>query len=385
MSRYKEDIEEAKQNLAAWWDHELRSRPILSYWTPKPKVRLSQLGDILEYFDPFFLAEFWDKIDEALEEFERQSELIMFEGEAIPRFLPTYGPGIMASVFGISPKFQSRTVWFHSNIGVEDIENVLEDTKINMNNPWFERLVRVTRTAAKHGGKDYCVGMTDLGGILDVISSFLGPTKTILTMRRDPALIDRCRNIIMDKWMKVYNVLQSEIEQHSFGCNSWMNIWCPKRWYPIQCDFSAFLSPKWFERFALPDIKTQAEQFDYAVYHLDGPDALKHLDSLLEIDALDGIQWVPGAGNELKCSDEWLPVYKKIQDAGKSAIIDYFELPERLNHFYKELDPRYLFISTVFTDYYRAQFQTPEFIGGHANKGNFRAFKKELRRKLQKA
>jgi hypothetical protein len=33
----------------------------------------------------------------------------------------------------------------------------------------------------------------------------------------------------------------------------------------------------------------------YSLFHLDGPGALKHLDSLLELDALDGIQWVSGA------------------------------------------------------------------------------------------
>ncbi len=42
---------------------------------------------------------------------------------------------------------------------------------------------------------------------------------------------------------------------------------------------------------------------------------LPHLDSLLEIEELDGIQWVPGAGQPW--CQHWPEVYKKIRDAGK--------------------------------------------------------------------
>ena len=383
MSQYKEDIAEAKERLGAWWDHELIDRPIISYWAAQPDVKLYELGNLLDYFDPFYLAEHWEGIDEALDEFERVSKLMLFAEEAIPRFNPYYGPGIMASVFGIVPQYKSRTVWFQRDTDLKDLLPILEGTKLNANNEWFDRLVRITEIASQRGNGDYCIAMTDLGGILDVISSFLGPTKLILTMRRNPDLIHACRQVILEKWMMVYERLQSIIEKYSFGCNSWLNLWWAKRWYPIQCDFSAFLSPRWFKEFVVDDIKAQAERFDYAIYHLDGPDALVHLDELLKIDALDGIQWVPGAGNELKSSETWMPVYKKIQNAGKSVIIDYFEQPERLPHFYNNLDPKYLFISTVFTDYFRAKFSVPEFAGGNAGEGSFRSFKKELRKKMK--
>jgi hypothetical protein len=51
------------------------------------------------------------------------------------------------------------------------------------------------------------------------------------------------------------------------------------------------------------------------LYHLDGPGAVRHVDSLLSLPYLDGIQWVPGAG--AKPTVEWLPLLTKIQDAGK--------------------------------------------------------------------
>ena len=89
--------------------------------------------------------------------------------------------------------------------------------------------------------------------------------------------------------MHVYDDLQDLIDKYNLGCNSWLNVWCPKRYYTIQCDFAAMLSPKYFKRFALPDIVAQAEHMPYAIYHLDGPDALHHLDDLLAQPAITGI------------------------------------------------------------------------------------------------
>ncbi len=383
MSIFKEDIEEAKNRLKLWWDHEILDRPCISYIFPKEGKKIPHTDIILEYFDPFHLAEFWDDIKGALDTFEKISKIFYFGGENIPRFFPNYGPGIMASVLGIMPEYKSRTVWFSRDTSEKKIVPLLENVKINMNNPWYERLIKTTEISAKRAGVNYCIAVQDLGGILDIISSFLGPTKLILTMKRNPELIDTCRSIILEKWMKVYDELQKIIERYSDGYNSWMNIWCHKPWYPIQCDFAAFLSPEWYRRFVLPDIIAQADQMDYAIYHLDGPDALIHLDEILKIESIDGIQWVPGAGNELKCSDYWLPVYKKIQEKGKNVVIDFFELPERLSHFYNVLDPNKLFIILIFMDHLRAKFFTPKFFGGEGGEGTFRNFKRTYRRQAK--
>ena len=42
-----------------------------------------------------------------------------------------------------------------------------------------------------------------------------------------------------------------------------------------------------------------------------------HIDSLLKIDALDGIEWTPQAGIEGGGHARWYPIYKKILDSGK--------------------------------------------------------------------
>jgi succinate dehydrogenase flavin-adding protein (antitoxin of CptAB toxin-antitoxin module) len=54
---------------------------------------------------------------------------------------------------------------------------------------------------------------------------------------------------------------------------------------------------------------------DHAFYHLDGKGQIRHLDMLLALDELAGIQWIPGNGQPQ--ADQWLPLLKRIRDAGK--------------------------------------------------------------------
>jgi hypothetical protein len=65
----------------------------------------------------------------------------------------------------------------------------------------------------------------------------------------------------------------------------------------------------------MPDLETCCEFIAYPFYHLDGPGAARHLDALLSIEKLRGIQWVPGTG--APSPEEWLPLLEKIRHAGK--------------------------------------------------------------------
>lgn len=362
----KEDLQEAKERMAAWWDHERTDRPVISYnilegpGSEKAAIASSALN--------FELCKKWDGIEPILDTFENHSDGLVYGGECIPSYFPNYGPGIMASVLGVTPEYKSGTMWFHRPTEVKDIISVLESAKLNGNNEWYMRLKRTTEIAAKRGAKhNYCVSMTDLGGILDILVSFLGPQTIIIQMRRNPELIDTCRAIIMEKYLKVYDELQDIINKYVDGCNSWLNVWCPKRYYTMQCDFSVMLNPKYFERFVLPDLKEQAEHMDYSIYHLDGPEEIKFLDDILKI--VDGIQWVPGLkpGMPQDGDDHWMPLYKKIQKAGKNiqmTILDHPLIP----HVYKKLDAKGLFVYTFYMSRAQADCYLPEFMGGNGGR-----------------
>ena len=358
---YKGDIVEAKERMSAWWDHEIIDRPVFSYYFPKKRGKMYAYLDV--FGEDWSLAKNHDEIEVPLNGFEKRAENTYFGGESIPFYFPNYGPGIMAAVLGVKPEFKTGTVWFSRPTKPENIIEHLESVKINQNNEWYSRLLKITEYAAKRAGKNYVISITDIGGVLDTLSSFLGPTNIILTMKRNPDLIDTCRSIILEKLLKVYDALQNIVDKFSDGCSCWLGVWGKKRWSAIQCDFSAMLNPKWFKKFVLPDIVEQAEHTDYAIYHLDGPNALPYLDSLLNEPSITGIQWVPGATNPRMGSKDWIPLYTNIQKAGKNLIIDC--APNNVSHLYKNLDPKGLYVRTFYRSEYIANQYLPEFLGGH--------------------
>ena len=83
----------------------------------------------------------------------------------------------------------------------------------------------------------------------------------------------------------------------------------------LQSDFSYMISPQMFERFVLPDVAACCAALDHGFYHLDGKGQIPHLDMLLSLERLRGIQWIPGDGQPPP--EQWLPLLKRIRDAGK--------------------------------------------------------------------
>ena len=105
-----------------------------------------------------------------------------------------------------------------------------------------------------------------------------------------------------------------------------------------------------FDDFLLEDTVACAEHADRSIYHLDGPGALQHLPRLLEIESLDCIQWIQGAGAPLPST--WTVLLKRIQDAGKSVQVLYSGAHGGSADFRREidvlcaaLDPMRLFIA----------------------------------------
>jgi 5-methyltetrahydrofolate--homocysteine methyltransferase len=355
--KLKEDIKEAKQRMAAFWEGETIDRPVIAY-----KYQRSDIANA-PALDFWYLAKIWDDIDGYIKHFEQHAESQLFGGEYIPNIQINYGAGVMAAIFGCVPKFVSKSVWFEHSTSIHEIVTLLESAQLNESNEWYHRLINVTEkaaAAAQRGG--YAVSMTDLGGILDILASFLTPSKLIVAMKTQPSVIDTCRAIIMDKWHRLYSDLMQILDAHNLGCTGWLNVWSPKHWYPIQCDFCAMLSPKWFQRFVLPDLKEQCDRLDYCIYHWDGPNQLQYKDDLLSISNLSGLQWCPGINQPTHGADLWMPLYQDIQAANK-FIVEEAE-PTDIAKLYRNLNPKKTYTISKLGTQIMAEFYLPKFAGG---------------------
>ena len=92
----------------------------------------------------------------------------------------------------------------------------------------------------------------------------------------------------------------------------------------------------------MDEILSEIEYLDYSIYHLDGVEALQHLDLLLEIPKLNAIQWVSGARFEKESISRWFPLYQKIQAKKKSIIV--YPKVEEIPLVLKNLKPEGLLI-----------------------------------------
>jgi hypothetical protein len=101
------------------------------------------------------------------------------------------------------------------------------------------------------------------------------------------------------------------------------------------------ISSRMFDEVFLPGLVEECRHMEASIYHLDGPNALRHLDSLLAIEELNAIQWVYGAGRG-RASD-WLDVYRRCQAAGKGVQVP-MQLDE-LDTFMQHLRPEGVWIN----------------------------------------
>lgn len=319
---YKEDWLETKGRLIAWWEGERMERPVVQIFTPRQGSSQPWTG-----YDNWYLAQHPDDPGAAVEDFRNWCSRTHFGGESYPNFWINFGAGSMGAYLGAEVRFEANTVWFGAQWDerlARGWESLL-DLDFDEDNVWWRRTVSATERAVEMSGGDFIVGITDIGGIADVIASLRGPKNLLVDFHTRPDDVRRLSERFVDIWHACYDSLFNIVGGKNPGSSAWMGIWSPLKWYPLQCDFAAMLSPKKFDALVLPFLKEQSQRLDHVVYHLDGPGQISLLDSLLAIPEIRAIQWVPGAGEELQgdhCgSEKWTPIYEKVLRAGKNLVL----------------------------------------------------------------
>ncbi len=127
------------------------------------------------------------------------------------------------------------------------------------------------------------VGLTDLGGNLDILASLRSSEKLLLDLSDTPEEVLRICADITRVWMYTYDLLFDLTNGKKSGSCGWSPLWAPGKLYMLQSDFSYMISPRMFKRFVMPDLTACCDFLDYPFYHLDGVGELNHLDQILSI------------------------------------------------------------------------------------------------------
>lgn len=264
------------------------------------------------------LEDFYTNPETVVKRYRHYFENLEYFGEAFPAAVINQGPGALAAYHGCTPRLLEDTIWFEHYI--EDWDN--DFIEFTEDNEWFQLSKRLISAFVEDARGEYMVGMPDINAVSNALSLMRDNSSLCMDLVMQPDKIKHYTARILETHMYTLRELYKLVAANQEGYTDWMGLWAPDLGFPVQCDLSALLSSEMFKEFFIDgEIAPQCEVIPYPFYHLDGPDCIRHVDELLKLDKLTGIQWQPGAGAEPGCDPRWTPMLQKIQEAGKNLYV----------------------------------------------------------------
>ncbi|MFW6291008.1 MAG: hypothetical protein ACOC7V_01690 [Spirochaetota bacterium] len=323
MIAIKQDLAAAQQRVEAWWSGDSIGRPILQITAPRDGAS-PYTGPVTDDLDAW-----WTDPAYVLPRLDHRLRSTHYAAEAMPVVYP-----VATTLVSITNKYlgapnvyiNKDTTWSSPIIDDWDDAPPLEFDEENL---WWRRteaLLSAGVEMIRERGYEAFVGAPDLNGPTEVLAGLRDPQRLALDFYDNPDRVTPALRNVQDAWFEAYR-RTTEIVHRLGGYFCWMGVWSERPMTDLQSDVSCLISSEMFDQHFLPFIAEQAREIDRTIYHLDGPGAIRHLDSLLAIDELDAIQWVQGAGAGRM--SEWIDLLKRIQDGGKliHAACDPDEVP----------------------------------------------------------
>lgn len=297
---------------SSWWNRTLQ-RPVVNLTFTGAKSDMEKPED-------FSGIPLWKRpLDEPIEKILRDDLYTVstgrFAADAFPMVLPDFGAGVNAAFCGCIAIPMADTVWFHPpGPGIDprelQITHCPESTIYHRIRQYYEKSADFFEGQA-------VIGMTHLNNGIDIVARFFDGESMILALRDYPEEIKRLTNENHHLFVRYLEELSASMGDDVPGYSCWGNIYGERPWFGTQSDFCYMIGPDDFNEFVLPELTQCYNTYGEAnYYHLDGPEQLRHLDTILTIPNLKCVQWVSGAGAPAPL--EWPEVYKKIAGAGKN-------------------------------------------------------------------
>ena len=317
---YKGDFAKTLERFEAWWNCEIIDRPPVSL-NIKP-TGLPNLPDKQHES----VGDKWMDTEYILDCFEATLETQVFMGDSFPKFTPNVGPDLCATLFGAELKFvDDRTSWAYPIFdSCRDILNVEPD----FDSLYWSKIRELTDRSLERGKGKWLTSIADLHSNGDLLSALRDPTPLCLEVADDYEGVKLACQYVNRFFGEMYDDLYNRIAATGQPTSSTNTILHMGRANMVSCDFICLISPQMFDDLIKPIIANEIDHLDRSMFHLDGPDALRHLDSILTYEKLQGLQWTYGAGNGPAA--RWIDVYQKCQQAGKCIEVKAYDVEDAI-------------------------------------------------------
>jgi hypothetical protein len=335
----KPDMEQALERVYAWYEGELLDRP---------PVRFSRHNEEYDNADSSgrtwpSLKDRWFDAEYQIEKFISGTRQKTFLAETFPVYWPNLGPNVFAAGFGCPYVFGEVTAWAEPLLDELPAKDALP--QFDWQNEYLKKLDELTALALEQAEGRFLVGYTDLHPGMDWCAALRGTEPFLLDIYDDPEKVHVLSDACLEDFLKLYDYFDAKLKKRRQLSVTWMNIPSFGKMDIPSCDFSAMISTEQFVEFALPGLVRECMHMDYNIFHMDGKGVARHLDEILTLPKLKGIQWVQGLGEDQPIL-QWIPLIKKIQAAGKGVVVDL--TPDELGPFMAEVPAKgiYLCVST---------------------------------------
>ena len=324
----KPDFVQCMRRIYAWYDHQVLDRPPVRFSAHNAEYDVTDdAGRFPSLKDRWYDAEY--QVRRYLQTVERSS----FLGETFPLFWPNLGPNVFAGMLGAALEFGEVTSWAKPSVeGPESLEAIA----FHPDSEYLKMINELTDCALSACRGKFLVGYTAVHPSFDCADALMGTEELFFQSADDPDFVKAVTRRCFDPFFPLMDAFHKKLKAHGQLSVTWMQIPSYETMHIPSCDLGAMISPAMFEEFALPFIRREVRHFQHNVFHVDGKGVARHLDRLLEIPEIQAYQWVQGVGEDRPIL-QWIPLIRRIQQAGKSVVVD-LRLAE-LEAFMREIGP----------------------------------------------
>jgi len=334
---FKPDYDTSAERYDAFWHCDVIDRPPVNIYLAKEKRVPVPAG---KHYDSY--AEKWLDIEYRADCMSANAENTLFYADAMPTLWPNMGPEIFSAWCGCRMDYTADTTWAVPCI--EDWAANSGKCVFDMQNHLFKMTEKFTDLLIERGKGKFIVGLTDFHGGGDHIAALRDPQNLALDLIYEPDNVKTMLEQAEADFRKAYEHFEKKLFENDMPLSTWMpSLISDERFYVPSNDFSCMVSNKMFEEFFLPGIADECRYFTNSIYHLDGPQALRYLDYLLEIKELNAIQYVPTAGKD--GFGDLVPIYQRIQAGGKGVYV--MCCADDIDLLIESLKPQGLFIAEL--------------------------------------